>query len=95
MKWGKTLSVVDNELSFSSRQDDILSSGYPTFTPEVMTKEGDLTKGEFSGTQRKPHKKTPSLVRALTKVFGLNLVLAAWFKMANDIVQVVQPLLLE
>ncbi|CAH3027480.1 unnamed protein product [Porites evermanni] len=77
------------------KQDDILSSGYPTFTPEVMTKEGDLTKVEFSGTQRKPNKKTPSLVRALTKVFWLNIVLAALFKIANDIVQFVQPLLLD
>lgn len=95
MKWGKALSIVDDELSFFSRQGDILSSGYPTFTPEVMTKEGDPTKVEFSGTQRKPNKKTPSLVRALTKVFWLNIVLAALFKIANDIVQFVQPLLLE
>jgi len=52
-----------------------------------MTKEGDPTKVEFSGTQRKPNKRTPSLVRALTKVFWLNIVLAALFKIANDIVR--------
>lgn len=62
---------------------------------DVIVKTDGPDRVEFSSSQTKAKRRKPSLVRAMGKVFWLNFLLAALFKIANDAVQFVQPQLLE
>ncbi|KAL9964380.1 hypothetical protein ACROYT_G028012 [Oculina patagonica] len=63
-------------------------------TTNGATHSEEPDKVEYSPPRANIHRRKPSLVRAIGKVFWQNFLAAAFFKIANDSVQFVQPQLL-
>ncbi|KAJ7390655.1 Multidrug resistance-associated protein 1 [Desmophyllum pertusum] len=64
-------------------------------TDDKVTKSEESDKVEFTASQTNSSRRKPSLVRAIGKVFWQNILIAALFKIVNDVVQFVQPQLLD